>query len=266
MNLMSEVIAINPRLVPSVQQGGPVPETSNGTKPKAKRISGAERRRVILTSAREVFQRSGFDGARIKEIAERAGTAEAMIYRHFPSKRDLFNEAILAPLEQWLSLLPEAAEGVSFADTNAERRALMCQTNSELIRATAEVLPLLGVALFSNPDQGHAFYNDSLRPVLASFMEACTKGFEGWHHRPVDVRVWTMLAWGFALANAIDAHLGGTSYDSDWLAAELVDIISRGVASEPARPKRAGKGKAPRPAPGPSTPGTITLPSEPAQG
>jgi AcrR family transcriptional regulator len=219
-----------------------VPEISNG-KIKSKRVPGAERRRLILSSAAEVFQTSGFDGARIKEIAERAGIAEAMIYRHFPSKQDLFNEAILAPLDVWMSLLPGAAEGVSHAHTDAERRAFMCETNAALIRATADVLPLLGVALFSNPDRGNEFYNDRFRPVLTKFMEACTKGFEGWHHRPVDVRVWTMLAWGFALANAIDVQLGGSENDADWLANELVDIISKGVADDGAKPKRSTKSR-----------------------
>jgi TetR/AcrR family transcriptional regulator len=207
-------------------------------KPESKRVPGAERRRLILESARDVFQRSGFEGARIKEIAEQAGIAEAMIYRHFPSKEELFNEAILAPLEDWMNLLPDAAEGVSHARNDGERRALMCRTNAELIRATAEVLPLLGVALFSNPERGHDFYNEKFRPMLAKFMDACTKGFEGWHHRPVDVRVWTMLAWGFAFANAIDVQLGGEKNDADWLAAELVDIISMGVADGRNKPKR----------------------------
>jgi AcrR family transcriptional regulator len=220
--------------VRTAARGAAVTPATNGkakAKAKAKRVPGAERRRLILSSAREVFQASGFDGARIKEIAERAGIAEAMIYRHFPSKQDLFNEAILAPLEVWMSLLPDAAEGVSHARTDAERRALMCRTNSELIKATVEVIPLLGVALFSNPEGGYEFYNERFRPMLANFMEVCTKGFEGWHHRPVDVRVWTFLAWGFALANAIDVNFGAEAADPEWLAAELVEILSKGVAT-----------------------------------
>src|SRR5207344_2664777 len=66
--------------------------------PKRKRVTGADRRRLILSGARDAFLASGYAGARTKDIAERAGITEAVIYRHFASKEELFEEAILSPL------------------------------------------------------------------------------------------------------------------------------------------------------------------------
>ena len=44
---------------------------------------------AILDSALEVFGARGYHGASIDEIAQRAGISKALIYEHFPSKKDL---------------------------------------------------------------------------------------------------------------------------------------------------------------------------------
>jgi AcrR family transcriptional regulator len=53
---------------------------------------------LLLDAAREVFATRGFRGARTKEIADKAGVSEALLYRHFGSKAGLFEEAILEPV------------------------------------------------------------------------------------------------------------------------------------------------------------------------
>ena len=49
-------------------------------------------RRTILQAALEVFCEQTYGGARIEQIAERAGVATGTIYKHFPSKHALVNE------------------------------------------------------------------------------------------------------------------------------------------------------------------------------
>lgn len=56
----------------------------------SKRLPAPERRRQILAAALRVFARRGFHGATTRLIAEEAGVAEALLYRHFASKHDLF--------------------------------------------------------------------------------------------------------------------------------------------------------------------------------
>ncbi len=53
-----------------------------------------ERKKQILMSAIRVFSRSTYHGATTKEIASEAGVTEALLYRYFGSKRDIFTEAI----------------------------------------------------------------------------------------------------------------------------------------------------------------------------
>jgi AcrR family transcriptional regulator len=59
------------------------------TQPARKRLSAEDRRAAILDSALEVFSRRGYNGASIDEIATAAGISKALIYEHFPSKKDL---------------------------------------------------------------------------------------------------------------------------------------------------------------------------------
>src|SRR3954469_12590644 len=59
------------------------------SRPTRKRLSAEDRRQAILDAALEVFGAHGYHGASIDEIAQTAGISKALIYEHFPSKKDL---------------------------------------------------------------------------------------------------------------------------------------------------------------------------------
>lgn len=54
------------------------------------RLSAEERRTSILIAATQVFAVKGFKGTTTKEIAKAAGVSEALLYRHFPSKENIY--------------------------------------------------------------------------------------------------------------------------------------------------------------------------------
>ena len=54
------------------------------------RFTAAGRREQILRVATRLFARQGCQGTTTKEIARKAGVTEALIFRHFPSKDDLY--------------------------------------------------------------------------------------------------------------------------------------------------------------------------------
>lgn len=55
------------------------------------RMSGDERRKQILRVAIKLFSSQGFSGTTTKKIAAEAGVSEAIIFRHFATKRELYN-------------------------------------------------------------------------------------------------------------------------------------------------------------------------------
>src|SRR5258705_6313020 len=55
-----------------------------------RRRNAAATRAAILTSARRLFARAGYDGAGVREIAEGAGVTAMLVNRYFGSKEELF--------------------------------------------------------------------------------------------------------------------------------------------------------------------------------
>lgn len=60
----------------------------------ATRLDSDERRTAILAAAVPLFARRGFAGTTTKEIAEAADISEALLFRHFPSKKLLYGEIL----------------------------------------------------------------------------------------------------------------------------------------------------------------------------
>ncbi|MFN2501755.1 MAG: TetR family transcriptional regulator [Pyrinomonadaceae bacterium] len=54
------------------------------------RMKGDERREQILQTAVNLFSQKGFKGTTTKEIARAAGVSEAMVFRHFSTKDELY--------------------------------------------------------------------------------------------------------------------------------------------------------------------------------
>ncbi len=58
------------------------------------RLDSDERRKAIVAAAVPLFARKGFAGTITKELAEAAGISEALLFRHFPSKKHLYDEIL----------------------------------------------------------------------------------------------------------------------------------------------------------------------------
>ncbi|MCP5395203.1 MAG: TetR/AcrR family transcriptional regulator [Sphingomonadaceae bacterium] len=59
-----------------------------------KRITGQERKTLIMEAAKRVFSRTGYEAAKTQEIAREAKVSEALMYRHFPSKLALYRAVL----------------------------------------------------------------------------------------------------------------------------------------------------------------------------
>ena len=76
------------------------------------RISGHERKASLIEAATVLFAAKGFNGTKTREIAERAGVSEALVFKHFPTKKHLY-AALLAeqsPVPRMLSKVKKLAE------------------------------------------------------------------------------------------------------------------------------------------------------------
>jgi TetR/AcrR family transcriptional regulator len=81
------------------------------------RMSATDRRNQLIDVAIDLFSRKGFAGTTTKEIAAAAGVTEAIIFRHFATKQDLYKAILDARCETpdsqaWFS------EAQQFMDAN----------------------------------------------------------------------------------------------------------------------------------------------------
>lgn len=82
----------------------PAPDSPAGER---RRDAGATRRR-LLDAARDLFAERGYEGATVREIAERAGANQALLFRYFGSKQGLLTEVVAqGGLEQLRATPPE---------------------------------------------------------------------------------------------------------------------------------------------------------------
>ncbi len=75
-------------------------------------VAGLATRQRLLGAARELIESGGYGSASVVAIAERTGVAAATLYRHFPSKEELFIEVfrdVCAGEERAMRAAAEAA-------------------------------------------------------------------------------------------------------------------------------------------------------------
>lgn len=109
------------------------------TKQPARRDPDASRRR-ILDAATDVFAAQGLDGARVDEIAERAGINKRMLYHYFGNKDDLFSAVLDAVYE---TICTESAALDLDAGEPAEALGRLIDFVFDYYRTTPEAITLL---------------------------------------------------------------------------------------------------------------------------
>src|SRR3954468_24726115 len=71
----------------------------------ATRLRKGERRRQLITCAKQLFVSLGYHATTTEKIAAAAGVSEPVLYRHFDSKKALFlevwSEVRAATIERW---------------------------------------------------------------------------------------------------------------------------------------------------------------------
>ncbi len=105
------------------------------------RVSGEERRRQIIEAATTLFSRKGFRGTTTREIAGAVGVSEAMLFKHFATKEELYAAIIEAKahVERLMDTVVEAAERGNDAEvlrTLAREMIARTRTDPALMRLT----------------------------------------------------------------------------------------------------------------------------------
>src|SRR3954471_8040897 len=109
---------------------------------EARRV--ATRKRVVA-AARELIARGGYREAQVAAVAARAGVATGTVYRHFPSKADLFAEVFRTVSQGEVDAARGAAEAAGAIEPppGAGRRPAIEPSPRRALRARRQAWALL---------------------------------------------------------------------------------------------------------------------------
>ena len=177
---------------------------------------GARTRKRILSAAEEVFVRSGYDGATLREVATMCEIAQPGIYNYFSNKRDLYYHVF----ETTLSPLMNLFENMISKEEEVDETALRI---TDTLIENPNISPLLMRALLSD--------NETERSVAVDWimrlMENSPHSRRGENVRPFSadnvVRVVALIniCFGYFWASPLVQRIAGTNIaDADLVAAQ----------------------------------------------
>ncbi|MCI3275316.1 TetR/AcrR family transcriptional regulator [Streptomyces cylindrosporus] len=136
-------------------------------------MRAADRRKLILEAAGELFIAKGYSGVSMEDVLARVGGSKATLYRHFADKAALFQASVEALCDEWSkpvhSFRPPDADlaatltalGGHFADLVLTPQAIALH---RLVTAESERMPEVGRAFFEHgPATGQGILAGYLR-------------------------------------------------------------------------------------------------------
>jgi AcrR family transcriptional regulator len=152
------------------------------------RARAAAAREAVLQAALDQLAQGGYASASIATVARRAGLATGSVYRHFPSKAELFAEVFRVAAQREVDVL------ASIGGETVEERLAAC-VEAFVRRALAE--PVRAYALIAEPvDPAVEAERLAFRRAYADIFAAILRG------RPLDAEL-TAAAIVGALAEAM---------------------------------------------------------------
>lgn len=136
-------------------------------KPRRVRLSAADRRAQLIRIAQEVYLELGIDRTSVLKVARAAGVNNATIYQHFSSTAELFEEAVLRPLERTLDEELTAADLRLDGLDSAER---LNEIHTALASTMARIGRMLNAILFANNPAGRRCFAEQLHPRLVTWI------------------------------------------------------------------------------------------------
>ncbi len=191
-----------------------------------------ERQRQILDAAVEAFAEKGFHGARISDVARRAGVADGTIYLYFRSKEDLLLSVFEAKMEELRRGLEEALARV---DDPLERLRAFARYHFRQVQEHRAVAEVLQVELRLSKKFMHDYRPEVLWNYLGEIAEIVREGQRRGQVRPeIDpfVAMWSFfgaldeLGMQWVLSRRHDK----VKFDLQAAADQVADLFIQGMA------------------------------------
>jgi AcrR family transcriptional regulator len=189
----------------------------------------------IVTAARELIAEGGYVAAPVAAVADRADVAVGTVYRHFPSKSELFAEVFREASQHEVDAMREAIHAAS--GLAQERMAAGVEAFARrALRGRRLAWALLAEPVDPAVEAERLHFRHSYRDLMA---EVIAEGIEAGELPEQDVEV-TAAALIGAIGETMLGPLSPTSNggDPEALIASLIQFCTRSIGEEPAHVDR----------------------------
>ncbi len=206
------------------------------------RMSGDERRETILAAAISLFAQHGFSGTTTKKIATAAGVSEAMVFRHFASKEELYGAILHSKsCEDGLHRFPweNNAELIAALEAKDDQAVFYHLALNALKKHQADV-PFMRLLFFSaleEHDLAERFFSEFVSQVYEFIGNYIARRQKDGAMREIDPRVVVRAFLGMLIHHSLNNILWDKERrlldisDED-AAANFAELILHGVANK----------------------------------
>ncbi len=194
------------------------------------RPRSAEADAAIVDATLELIAEQGLTGLSVESVAVRAGVGKATIYRRWPSKEALVEEALARLAEEVPAIAPvQSSVRGQLIDMLEQIR---CKSPETL---TGRIMPRMLSHASRSPDLFKLFYDQVIGPRRDRVAAALRAGVESGELRPdLDVPLAvTLVTAPMVYLNMVQAASGAPGPE---LSQALVDLVLSGIAA-PATPR-----------------------------
>lgn len=198
--------------------------------PVSQRLPAAERKAQITSAAVRVFARHGYRGATTRGIAAEAGVAEALLYRYFDSKEELF----LAAVERTAGRIVAGARQI--IDANADRPHQALAAMLEFAKGLLQRNDTLAKMVFIvNAELDDASVRATYLPYQDAILDLLTDTIAGWQKRSLLPRRLPPRATAWLLLGTFEVvalmKLSGRLHELD--GPQALEIVRRVLGDPP---------------------------------
>jgi Transcriptional regulator len=199
------------------------------------RRSSRDLRELVVQAAHKLFREQGFNATSTRDIAREASVAESVVFRHFRTKTELFDEAMIAPfsalmeefVRRWSADPHEQVDPVERGREFVTGLYRLCIDNREMLSA-----------LSGHPDPDRASLLAHARVTLGKHVEEMASTMEGYLAEDggtvMNLRMALRLTMALVMGAAVfDHELFEDGDDREAMADHMYELVLFGVRYTP---------------------------------
>ncbi len=199
------------------------------------RIPAEDRRQQLIEVARDLFAIRGFEGTTTRALADQAGVNEALIFRHFPTKEELY-WAVLQHMIDLRATKDRLRERLSAGTSDRETFRLVAK---DILNRDIQLTRLLFYSVLEKHELSERFFKTHVVAYHEILSEYIRTGMAEGRFRHTDPLLAARAFIGmFSYHFQIQELFAGKEhqqFDNEEVITQLVDMWLLGMQPRPAR-------------------------------